>query len=97
MLDSADEGEVLLPDLARQMMRRLVEPTRTRARLFDVDGELIADSRVLRGPGDAVQVRELPPPERAGALLRRVADRIYDWIVGMLPRQHQLPGLSRER
>src|SRR5437016_2552801 len=35
VLDSADEGEVLLPDLARQMMRRLVEPTRTRARLFD--------------------------------------------------------------
>jgi two-component system sensor histidine kinase ChvG len=34
VLDSVDEGEILLPDLARQMMRRLVEPTRTRARLF---------------------------------------------------------------
>src|SRR5262249_30703101 len=30
VLDSGDEGEILLPDLARQMMRRLVEPTRTR-------------------------------------------------------------------
>ena len=38
VLDSVDEGEILLPDLARQMMRRLVEPTRTRARLFDVQG-----------------------------------------------------------
>ena len=38
VLDSADEGEVLLPDLARQMMRRLVEPTHTRARLFDREG-----------------------------------------------------------
>ena len=62
VLDSADEGEVLLPDLARQMMRRLVEPTKTRARLFDVQGGMIADSRVLRGPGDAVQILELPPP-----------------------------------
>src|SRR5579875_2481609 len=44
VLDSADEGEVLLPDLARQMMRRLVAPTKTRARLFDVKGDLIADS-----------------------------------------------------
>ena len=59
VLDSVDEGEVLLPDLARQMMRRLVEPTQTRARLFDVQGDIIADSRVLRGPGDAVQVHEL--------------------------------------
>ena len=38
------------------MMRRLVEPTRTRARLFDAQGRLIADSRVLRGPGDPVLV-----------------------------------------
>jgi len=63
VLDSVDEGEILLPDLARQMMRRLVEPTRTRARLFDATGNLVADSRVLRGPGGIVQIRELPPPE----------------------------------
>ncbi len=54
VLDSVDDGEVLLPDLARQMMRRLVAPTHTRARLFDVRGDIIADSRILRGPGDAV-------------------------------------------
>src|SRR6516165_9248515 len=59
VLDSVNEGEILLPDLARQMMRRLVEPTHTRARLFDIRGDIIADSRVLRGPGDSVQVHEL--------------------------------------
>ncbi|HEX3419317.1 MAG TPA: stimulus-sensing domain-containing protein [Stellaceae bacterium] len=85
VLDSVDEGEVLLPDLARQMMRRLVEPTRTRARLFDVRGDIIADSRILRGPGDAVQVNELQPQEREGAVLR-IADQIYDWILNMVPR-----------
>src|SRR5579883_1641266 len=70
VLDSADEGEVLLPDLARQMMRRLVAPTKTRARLFDVKGDLIADSRVLRGPGGAIQVFALPPPTHTGAIGR---------------------------
>jgi two-component system, OmpR family, sensor histidine kinase ChvG len=85
VLDSVDEGEILLPDLARQMMRRLVEPTRTRARLFDIRGDIIADSRILRGPGDSVQVHELEPPEREGAILR-AADQIYDWIVSLFPR-----------
>src|SRR5246127_3583979 len=83
--DSADEGEVLLPDLARQMMPRLVAPAHTRARLFDVRGDIIADSRILRGPGDAVQVLELEPQEREGAVLR-FADQIYDWILNILPR-----------
>src|SRR6266436_9281438 len=83
VLDSVDEGEILLPDLARQMMRRLVEPTRTRARLFDKAGTLIADSNLLRGPGDAVQVIELPASERNG-LLSRPADAIYDWIANLL-------------
>src|ERR1051325_309025 len=90
VLDSADEAEILLPDLSRQMMRRLVEPTRTRARLFDNQGRLIADSRLLRGPGDAVQVMELPPPERK-SLLGRVTDQIYDWIVELMPSRHKHP------
>src|ERR1700686_192625 len=90
VLDSADEGEVLLPDLARQMMRRLVEPTRTRARLFDTAGALIADSRLLRGSGDAVQVTELPAAEHKGLLLR-LADGIYDWIANLLTVRRDYP------
>ena len=85
VLDSVDEGEILLPDLARQMMRRLVAPTRTRARLFDVKGDIIADSRVLRGPGDTVQVLELKESDRDGRILH-IADQIYNWIVSLLPR-----------
>src|SRR5580704_2245185 len=78
VLDSADDGEVLLPDLARQMMRRLVAPTSTPARLFDRDGKQIADSRVLAGPGDTVEVAELPPPDNS-SWLTRLSDRTYDW------------------
>jgi two-component system, OmpR family, sensor histidine kinase ChvG len=94
VLDSTDEGEILLPDLARQMMRRLVEPTRTRARLFDIGGKQIADSRLLRGPGDAVQVTELPPIEHKGPMVR-LTDRIYDWVVELVPSRHKHP-LYRE-
>ncbi len=88
--NSADEGEVLLPDLARQMMRRLVQPTKARARLFDLKGELIADSRILRGPGDAIQVLKLPPPGPPSPILG-AADKIYDWIVDKLPRRKRYP------
>ena len=90
VLDSADEGEVLLPDLARQMMRRLVEPTRTRARLFDTKGQLIADSRLLRGPGDAVLVADLPAAAHKG-LVVRLADGVYDWIADLVPDRHKRP------
>jgi two-component system sensor histidine kinase ChvG len=58
-----DGATVLVADIAGPMLRRLVLPTRTRARLFSPDGALIADSRVLVGPGGVVQVQELPPPD----------------------------------
>jgi two-component system sensor histidine kinase ChvG len=89
VLDSAGDGQVVLPDLARQMMRRLVEPTQTRARLFDVKGNIIADSRILGGPG-AIQVLELPPPDTEG-FLRRSADQVYDWVVGRFPHHTRYP------
>src|SRR5260370_7160125 len=86
VIDSVGEGERLIPELGRQMMRRLVEPTRPRARLFDVDGHLIADSRVLRGPGGVVQITELPAPADR-TVLDYVSTSIYDWIVGRLPNR----------
>ena len=103
VLDSADEGEILLPDLSRQMMRRLVEPTRTRARLFDTQGRLIADSRVLRGPGDPVLVTELPPPQGAAVARRRRGLRLVRRAVAQRPqaarsmRRPKPPRLIRRR
>ncbi len=89
VLDSVDEGEVLLPDLARQMMRRLVAPTRIRARLFDAEGNLIADSRALLA-GGTVRVRPLAPP-RASEPMLGFADRIYDWIARLFPHGGRYP------
>jgi two-component system, OmpR family, sensor histidine kinase ChvG len=91
VIDSLGEGETLIPELGRQMMRRLVEPTHTRARLFDSEGKLIADSRVLRGPGGVVQIKELPPPGDENGSLRRAAAWLYDTIMSVLPGQQHYP------
>jgi two-component system, OmpR family, sensor histidine kinase ChvG len=92
VIDSVGEGEQLVPALGRQMMQRLAEPTQhTRARLFDVAGKLIADSRALRGPGSFVQIEELPPPEAQPGLFKRIATWIYDEVIAALPWQRQHP------
>ena len=84
VIDVAGEGEALIPELGRDMMRRLVEPTHTRARLFDPKGVLRGDTRMLRGPGGTVEITELPPPGQQG-LLHRIATGIYDLLLGALP------------
>lgn len=90
VFETPGESETLIPELGRQMMRRLVEPTRTRARLFDAGGTQVADSRVLSGPGDRVQVEELPPPEAEGPL-RRLVERAVNAVRSMLPASADYP------
>ena len=51
------------PATARQLIRRLAELARVRARLYDRGGSMIADSQLLRGPGGEVRVVDLPPAE----------------------------------
>ncbi|MGH7089177.1 MAG: stimulus-sensing domain-containing protein, partial [Stellaceae bacterium] len=84
VIDVPGEGEMLVPELGRDMMRRLVEPTHTRARLFDVRGRLIGDTRMLRGSGGAVQVEVLPPPG-TGGWMERTAEALYDLASGIVP------------
>ena len=45
---------------------------------------------MLRGPGGAIQVSELPPPDHEGPIAK-LADQIYDWIVQILPRGKRYP------
>ncbi len=85
-----DGSRLLLPHVARPMIRRLVEPTRTRARLFAVDGRLIADSRVMLGPGGSVQVETLPPPAD-DEVLEGFLVELYDTVVALLPTRGDLP------
>jgi len=49
------------PERVAPILRRLVSPTKTRARIYDRDGVLLVDSRNLFGRGDVLRF-DLPPP-----------------------------------
>ncbi|WP_173981408.1 stimulus-sensing domain-containing protein [Magnetospirillum sp. SS-4] len=68
--------------MARQMLRRLAEPAKLRARLFDKDGDMVADSRIRPGPKGAVQIEELPVAgiSRWADRLRLTWERYTRWI-----------------
>ncbi len=51
------------PERVAPLLRRLVTPTRTRARIYDREGSLVLDSRALYRAGDIIRF-ELPPPIR---------------------------------
>jgi two-component system sensor histidine kinase ChvG len=81
-----DDRAVLVPDTARPLLRRLVEPSaNTQAKLFDTSGLLVADSRVREGQGGAIVTEPLTPPEQRGLLAGGVG-RFYDRLLTILPR-----------
>jgi len=86
--DSFDRQR-LANDIANQMVRRLVETTGTRARLFRQGGPLVADSRHLSGSRDVVQIEVLPPPSPTGPL--SVVLDVYDQFAGVLAHQPTYP------
>jgi two-component system sensor histidine kinase ChvG len=49
------------PERVAPLLRRLVSPTDTRARIYDRDGTLLLDSSTLYGRGDILRF-DLPPP-----------------------------------
>jgi two-component system sensor histidine kinase ChvG len=85
-----DDRTILVPEAARPLLRRLVEPSpNTQARLFDNTGLLVADSRVREGPGGAIVTEPLPPPEPRGAFAGTVAG-LYDRLLTLLPRPQRV-------
>ncbi|HTV35682.1 MAG TPA: sensor histidine kinase [Xanthobacteraceae bacterium] len=79
------------PERVAPVLRDLVSPTKTRARIYDRDGVLLVDSRDLFGRGDVLRF-DLPSPnakkpgwfERAYAAVRLWLNR------GDLPLYHEL-------
>ena len=83
MDDEAEEHDLpIIPENAAPILRRLVLPTQTRARLYDKDGWLILDSRQLSASSQIVAF-ELPPP--AGAERRGPLGRLADTLLTLLP------------
>jgi two-component system sensor histidine kinase ChvG len=83
--------ERLLPETTRQTVRRLVDVSQTRARLFAPDGGMIADSFLLSGPGGVVEMQPLPPLDSDDSLLWRTIVGAYDWVFERWPGGDPLP------
>jgi two-component system sensor histidine kinase ChvG len=73
----------LNPERVAPLLRRLVSPTRTRARVFDREGQLLLDTRSLFGRGDVLR-RRLPPVGEAEDL--PLMERTWNVLRGRLGR-----------
>jgi len=70
----AEDGASIEAEGARKMIRRLVQTTETRTRLYGPEGRVIADSAELGSGTDRVRVAELPPRPAVGGPLGRVLE-----------------------
>jgi two-component system sensor histidine kinase ChvG len=86
-----DGSERLQPDTSRQTIRRLVDVSKTRARLFLPNGTLIADSFLLSGPGGILLIEPLPPPEPPEGPILAALGGAYDWLLGRFPASDLYP------
>jgi two-component system, OmpR family, sensor histidine kinase ChvG len=78
-MDADPEAPVLDPVTTGQLLRRLIEPTKERARVFDQTNALIADSRTLLEAGREVQFALLPPVEILSPLERAYERAVDVW------------------
>ncbi len=84
------------PERVAPLLRRLVSPTRTRARIYDSDGALLLDSQSLYNRGDILRF-DLPPPPtpQEMTLLGRLFDTVRSWIFWSdVPPYRELAGVQ---
>jgi len=79
------------PTRVAPILRDLVSPTKTRARIYDRDGIQLVDSRSLFGRGDVLR-SDLPSPDaRRPSLFERAVIAVRLWLNrGDLPLYHEL-------
>ncbi|MGB3816091.1 MAG: sensor histidine kinase [Shinella sp.] len=81
------------PERVAPVLRRLISPTRTRARIYDTDANLLLDSRHLYTQGQVLRF-DLPPVEPESSSL---IDRLNVWFNRILqpsnlPQYKEAPG-----
>jgi two-component system, OmpR family, sensor histidine kinase ChvG len=79
------------PTRVAPILRDLVAPTKTRARIYDRDGTLVVDSRSMFGPGDVLR-SDLPSPNaKQPSLFERAVIAVRLWFNrGDLPLYREL-------
>jgi two-component system sensor histidine kinase ChvG len=79
------------PERIAPVLRGLISPTKTRARIYDRDGVLILDSRSLYGRGDVMRFELAPPSAGTPGIAERVTIAIRTWLNrGDLPLYREL-------
>jgi len=79
------------PERIAPVLRGLISPTKTRARIYDRDGVLILDSRSLYGRGDVMRFELAPPSVEKPGLPERAMIAIRTWLNrGDLPLYREL-------
>jgi len=79
------------PERVAPVLRRLISPTKTRARIYDGDGVLVLDSRSLYGRGDVLRFDLAPPSEEKPGFTERALITIRTWLNrGDLPLYREL-------
>lgn len=81
----------LNPEQVAPLLRRLVTPTNTRARIYDREGVLFMDSRNFIGRGDVLRFDMPPPTVEKPGLVERTFIAIRRWLSrGDLPRYREI-------
>jgi len=74
------------PERVAPLLRRLVGPTRTRARIYDREGALLLDSRAFYSRGDIFQFDVPPlPGNKQPTILQRAWESLRSWYYGARP------------
>ena len=81
------------PERVVPVLRRLISPTRTRARIYDRDANLLLDSRHLYSRGQILRYDLPPVEEEEPDLLERIQKFVFDFFRNTeLPVYHEQPG-----
>lgn len=80
----------------RRVMRRLAVVTNTPARLFDREGDLVADSRFLISAGRQIILEELPPPDQRSSF-EKYYESTYAFLAGLIPTSQDYPLFTYKR
>ncbi|MFO0996868.1 MAG: stimulus-sensing domain-containing protein [Alphaproteobacteria bacterium] len=85
---ASDDDSIVVFDSAqvRQLLPHVMAATRARARLFSVSGALVADSRLVEGPGGVIAVEQLPEQRTAYPIIDPLI-RVFNWVVNWVPRR----------